>query len=220
MKKILLVILVFLIITLGLFIIKPKGNKFKNEYERLNGLENQNGKKYMKVSISSNNPIVYSNYDEIFKLLESGTGLIYFGFPECPWCRNAVPVLMKAAEETGIDKIYYLNNLKDRDIKSLKNGKIKTEQEGTSNYKKLIKKLGKNASVYDGLNDEKIKRLYFPTVVAIKKGKIISYIEGTVDSQSDPYIVLNKNQKKELQNKYIEAINSILSCDINAKEKC
>ena len=45
--------------------------------------------------------------EEIFDILD-GTGIIYFGFPECPWCRNAVPVLLDAAEEVGIEKIYYI----------------------------------------------------------------------------------------------------------------
>ena len=60
----------------------------------------------------------------------NSSGVIYFGFPECPWCRNAVSVLLDAASETGIDKIYYMNNRDDRDIQSLKDGKISIEQAG------------------------------------------------------------------------------------------
>lgn len=217
MKKIIIIIL--LLITVGLIIlnIKPKENKFKIEYEKLNGEKNKDGKKYMNVSVPQDNPIVYSNYDEIFKILD-GTGIIYFGFPECPWCRNAVPILLEAAEEAGIDKIYYLNNLEDRDTKVLKDGKIITEKEGTKNYKKLIDKLGDKASIYENLNDDSIKRVYFPTVIAVKNGQIIDYIVGTVDSQKDPYIKLDKKQKKELKEKYLNAINETLVCSSN--EKC
>lgn len=219
-KKNLAIIGALLIFILGIIIytsMSPKENKFKKEYESLNGEKTDKGKKYKSINIPSDNPIVYSNYDEIFKILD-GTGIIYFGFPQCPWCRNAVPVLLEAAEEVGIDKIYYLNNLEDRDILSLKGGNVITEKEGTKNYKKLLEKLGSSASVYEGLEDESIKRLYFPTVIAVKNGKIIDTIVGTVDSQEDPYISLTKEQKKELKDKYIKLINETMVCD--SKEKC
>ena len=79
--------------------------KFKKEYESLNGQINSSNKKYMDVEISVKNPIQYASYEEIVNLLKSGTGVIYFGFPECPWCRNAVPVLLEAAKELNINKI-------------------------------------------------------------------------------------------------------------------
>ena len=46
------------------------------------------------------------------------------------------------------------------------------------------------------------KRLYAPTVVFIKNGEINEVIEGSVDSQKDPYILLDETQKDELKNKY------------------
>ena len=62
---------------------------FKKEYEPLNNRVNPNNNKlYPEVSISNDNPVKYSSYDEIFEVLKSGTGVIYFGFPECPWARN------------------------------------------------------------------------------------------------------------------------------------
>ena len=56
---------------------------FEKEYEKLNNRVNSNNNKvYPTVDISSDNPIKYSSYDEIFQILESGTGVIYLGFPE------------------------------------------------------------------------------------------------------------------------------------------
>lgn len=221
MKKKIIIFSVLILLILGLIFLTSKkvDNKFEAEYEMLNGEKTENGKKYLNINISKDNPIVYADYDKIFEILDN-TGVIYFGFPECPWCRNAVPVLLKAAKETNISKIYYMNNLEDRDIKTLKDGKIITEKEGTKNYKKLLKKLGEKASVYEGLNDENIKRLYFPTVVIVKNGKILDYIVGTVDSQEDPYIPLSKKEKKELKTKYKDAINKTLTCSLNSEEKC
>lgn len=33
-------------------------------------------------------------------------GILYFGFPGCPWCRDAVPVMHEASQSTGIDVLY------------------------------------------------------------------------------------------------------------------
>ncbi len=211
--------LIVIIVLLGMIIfIKPK-NTFKKEYESLNGKTNDNGKTYLNVNISKDNPVEYADYKKVFEVLDK-SGIIYFGFSECPWCRNAVPVLLDAAKETGVEKIYYMNNLNDRDIKKLENNEIVTEKEGTKNYKKLLKKLGDKASVYEGLNDDNIKRLYFPTVVVVKNGKITDYIVGTVDAQKDPYKKLTKSQKKELKEKYVKAMSATLTCSLNAEEKC
>ena len=112
--------------------IKTDASTFKEEYESLNDKTNESGKEYVHVEIDEENPIKYSSYTEIMDILKNGTGVIYFGFPECPWCRNAVPVLFDAAKEMGIDSIYYFNALSMRDKKSLDdNGNIVVEEEGT-----------------------------------------------------------------------------------------
>lgn len=193
--------------------------KFKEEYESLNGKENSSGKNYLSLNISSNNPIVYSSFQEVYNLIEKGTGIIYFGFPGCPWCRNAVPVLLDAAQELNISKIYYFNALSIRDKKHLdENGNIITDEEGTEDYKKLVEILYDELPVYDGLNDDSIKRLYFPTVVFVKDGKIVGIHTSTVDSQSDPYIKLSEEQYSELKNIYLDLMNKIY--DVICDQSC
>lgn len=216
-QKIILSVVVLLIGIVSFIYLRPESmeSQFKLEYESLNGKE-ANNREYLEVTIPSDNNIVYTDYDQVFDVLD-GTGVIYFGFPECPWCRNAVPVLLEAAKESGLDEIYYLNNQEDRDTKVLKDGEVVTEKEGSSNYNKLLEKLGDKASVYEGLNDDSIKRLYYPTVVFVKNGEIIDYIEGTVDSQTDPYTPLNENQKEELKDKYRSAMSNLQSCDQDSK---
>lgn len=225
-KNILLIVTVILAsiaLILSLYTFKDKvikdNIKFKNEYESLNGKLNSNDKEYVKVELDDDNPYVYATYDEVMDILKNKTGVIYFGFPECPWCRNMVPVLADAAKELGIKNIYYFNALDMRDIKSLDdNGNIVTEKEGTKEYYELIETLGDSIGSYEGLNDDSIKRLYFPTVVFVKDGKILNAHIGTLDSQEDPYVVLNKNQKNELKNIYIDNINKVY--DILCDEAC
>ena len=216
--KIILSLIILVIAGIAFIFLKPESmaSRFKLEYESLNGQKTDDGREYMEVNINNDNKIVYADYKTIFDVLD-GTGVIYFGFPECPWCRNAVPILLEAAEESSIKQIYYLNNHDDRDTKVLKDGEVITEKEGTSNYNKLLEKLGDKASVYEGLEDKTIKRLYYPTVVFVKNGEITDYIEGTVESQEDPYTALTKDQRQELKDKYKSAINNLLSCDQDSK---
>ena len=189
--------------------------KFKEEYEVLNDEDSGYGK-YTIIEIPEDNAIVYSNVGEILSLLENGTGVIYFGFPECPWCRSAIAPLLNTADMVGIDKIYYFNAKEIRDQKKLdEEGKVVVEKEGSEEYYDLLKALGDSVSVYEGLNDDSIKRLYFPTVVFVKEGEIIGYHEGTVESQENPMILLNKEQEKELSDIYANYMHKMLGdvCD-------
>lgn len=177
--------------------------KFKEEYESLNGKDTGYNQTYPTLDIKSYNPMLYSNYNEIFEILEKGTGIIYFGFPECPWCRNLVPVLVSSALESKVDKIYYLNIKEDRNTLTLtKKGKIKTEKQGNENYLKLVDILKDYLPVYDGLNDETIKRIYLPTVIFVKDGKIIGVQESLESYQkrveNNPFDPMTEAEQKEL----------------------
>ena len=61
----------------------PDNEKFANEY----------------TEVGKNNVFVYREADEIIKILEGGTGIVYLGFPECPWCQAYVPMLNEVAKE-------------------------------------------------------------------------------------------------------------------------
>lgn len=177
--------------------------KFKEEYESLNDKDTGYNQTYQTLDIKSYNPMLYSNYNEIFEILEKGTGIIYFGFPECPWCRNLVPVLVSSALESKVDKIYYLNIKEDRNTLTLtKKGKIKTEKQGNENYLKLVDILKNYLPVYDGLKDETIKRIYLPTVVFVKDGKVIGVQESLESYQkrveNNPFDPMTEAEQKEL----------------------
>ena len=190
--------------------------KFKEEYESLNNKDNGYDGKYLRISINDDNVIKYASFEELIDLLDKGTGVIYFGFPECPWCRNAVPSLLEAADSTGIEQIYYFNAVDIRDQKTLDaNGEVITTKEGTEEYKELLKKLDKYLLPYDGLNDESIKRLYFPSVYFIKDGVVIGKHIDTVESHTDASKELNEKQKLELKGIYENYMMEILdsSCD-------
>lgn len=199
-------------------------NKFKEEYESLNDKKSSNNKTYLKLEIPKDNPIKYSNADEIVNVIEKGSGVIYFGYPECPWCRSAVPSLLSAAKEAGIETIYYMNLKEERDKKTVDdNGTITTEKEASDDYKKLLKALDKYIDDYiiEDIKGNKIntntKRIYVPVVVFVKDGQIIGIHADTVESQTDPYQGLNKEQTEELTLIYLKFMNKIEGnfCDEN-----
>lgn len=203
--------------------------KFKNEYEKFNG-EKVGDKTYSKLNISGNNPIKYSSYDEIINIIKKGTGIIYLGFPECPWCRSALPVLFDVAKNNNISTIYYLNIKDERDSYVVENDKLVyeldedgNEKKGTKGYLKLLKVLDDYLSDYtisydDKLYETKEKRIYAPTVIFVKDGDVIGLHVSTVESQKNGFDKLTKSEKEELYNIYEDYILEIkeASCSIGS----
>lgn len=191
-KKLMVVIDILLgailvgIMTFGIYqYLKSDGEKFKAEYEALNN-ENVN------INISKNNPIKYVTLDEVFDIIQNKTGVIYFGFPGCPWCRNMIPVLFEAAKNNNIDTIYYFN---PRDIR-------KSDNEDYNKLKEIL-----NEYLSEDENGQKV--LYVPDVYFIKDGKIVGHHLGTVDSQEDPTISLTEEEKNELLDIFNELFEKI-----------
>lgn len=191
-KKLMVVIDILLgailvgIMTFGIYqYLKSDGEKFKAEYEALNN-ENVN------INISKNNPIKYATLDEVFDIIQNKTGVIYFGFPGCPWCRNMIPVLFEVAKNNNIDTIYYFN---PRNVKKSDNDE----------YNKLKEIL--NEYLSEDENGQKV--LYVPDVYFIKDGKIVGHHLGTVDSQEDPTISLTEEEKNELLDIFNELFEKI-----------
>lgn len=144
-RKWLLALLIFLVVGGIIYFIlncnrKSDNIKFCEEY----------------TSVSEDNVFVYRNIDEIIKIMEKGTGVVYLGFPECPWCQAYVKYLNEVAKEVGIEKIYYFNILEDR-------------KNNTDKYQKIV-------SLLDGYlqNDaEGNGRVYVPNVSFHINGKVI-----------------------------------------------
>lgn len=197
--------------------------KFKKEYEEINGKEAY-GMKYSTLEISEDNPIKYSNADEIERVLKDGNGIIYLGYPNCPWCRTAVPVLLTAAIDAGVDKIYYINMSEERDSYIVKDGEVILDKKGTDQYYKLLELLDEHLDEYIVKDEEgkeystNEKRIYVPVVFFVKEGKIVGMHLDTVESQKNPFQALNKEQTEELYGIYTDYIHEMLGdlCD----ERC
>lgn len=197
--------------------------KFKKEYESYNGKTIENSKyKYPEVEISSKNKVKYADADKMLEVLDKGTGILYFGYPTCPWCRNAVPVLIEAANELGIEDIYYMNVKDERDeMKVREDGTLETTKEGTKGYYQLLKRMDSILDEYtlEDINGNSVstneKRIFVPLVVFVREGEIVGYHLDTVPSQENPFKLLDENQKNELMDIYVDLIHKVLNdvCD-------
>lgn len=228
-KIILLIILIVTVLIVGICVFAimrhesdSKNNevtdavKFKEEYEKLNGSKYEN-LTYPTVTINENNTIKYITEAQAVEMLKNGTGVIYFGFAGCPWCRTLITPLLDIARESHTT-IYYLDILNIRSKIDLTSDKlIKTTKKGTDSYYDLLNLMSEYLKDYV-LTDEDNKeyktgekRLYAPTLVAVKNGKIESFHEGTVDSQKSGFDVLTKKQEKELNKILTELVKTVSS---------
>ncbi len=197
--------------------------KFKNEYEELNGKENESGKKYRKVSIPEDNPFVYATPEEIVKMMEDKeTFAVYFGFKSCPWCRSVLETLTSVAKELNIKKIYYVDILDIRDTYELNSkGKAERTKEGTEGYYDLLEAFEDVLSDYT-LTDSKgktvktgEKRIYAPNIVSVVEGVANKLTEGTSSKQTDAYMELTDEMLKESH----KQIKCTLEC-LKEKDSC
>ena len=113
---------------------------FKKEYESLNNVvREKDGKTIKEIAISQNNPVEIVTEEKAISLLESGTGILYFGFPDCPWCRSMLPILLSTLDNMSISKLYYLNVANIRDTLALnEKGKPEVKVEGTKDRKSVV----------------------------------------------------------------------------------
>ena len=198
---------------------------FKEAYESLNGTKNSSDKEYLKVSIPDKNLVTIKTDEEIIDVLENGTGVVYFGFNSCPWCRSLVETLITTAKDNNVKDIYYVDVLNIRSSYEVKNKKLNQTKEGTEGYYKILDALDEYLSEYKITSekkeyDTKEKRLYAPTVVVVNNGEIVGFHEGTVASQTDPYLGLNDDEKKELTDIFKEMFLKINSDSCNKETGC
>ncbi len=233
-QKILIGLIAFILLVaigIGTYLIFTKrhnvsdGVKFKEEYESLNDKTDEEIKEtYLDVSIEPDNIFIYKTDEEILDVLNSGSGLVYFGYSTCSYCRSMVSLLNDVAKEEKLDGIYYVDIFNIRDSYEVMEKTVSKINNGTDSYYKILDKLTDYLSDYYIEDSDKVeyntgvKRLYAPTVVAVKNGEIVGFYEGTTDDA-----LYNKELSEEEKSDLKETYKSIIeelnheSCD---KENC
>lgn len=181
-KKILVIVGVFLVLVVGIVL----WFVFSNKSEEIN--EGSDAVRFASEykQVDKNNIFVYKNVDETLKIMKNGTGVVYLGYPECPWCQAYVKYLNEVAKEVGLEKIYYTNTkeVKENDM---------------DKYYALIDILDENLQY----NAEGEKWIYVPNVSFHISGNIIGNdYETSKDTHglSDPSEYWTDEEVKELKN--------------------
>ena len=152
-------------------------------------------------TVTDDNYFVYRNIDEIIKILEHGTGVVYLGFPECPWCQAYVPMLNEVADIEGLEKIYYYNIYEDR-------------KNNTDSYQKIVNIIGD----YLQYDDEGNKRIYVPAIIVVSEGKIIGFDDETAyDTKGfeKPEEYWTKEEVSDLKKKLTTMISEVVDNSCN-----
>lgn len=192
------------------------GIKFKEEYEKLNGKKNDQGKKYREITIDSKNKIVYKTTEEVLNLIDKKKSFVlYFGFDTCPWCRSVVPTLASISKELN-QEVYYIDVKDIRDTFELDDdNKPKLVKKGSKDYSKLLEKLEpvlEDYTLTDSDNNEiKVgeKRIYAPSIVSVIDGKAKELTTGISDKQTDGYMKLTKEMEKDTYNKIKKVLKQV-----------
>ena len=184
MKKINL-ILITLFAIIGALLIY---NYFdKNDYNKTNN----NIKINNEYTLLNESVFINKSIDQINKVFNNENGIIFLCIKENEWCNYYAKNLNDIAVENNINEIYYLNIKQDR-------------QYNTNEYRKLVN----NIEEYLLKDDENNKKIFVPTVIFIKNGKIIGYDNETsiMLENISPSEYYDKNKLNNFKNKILEFI--------------
>jgi hypothetical protein len=107
--------------------------------------------------IGSDNIFVFKTANETANILANGTGVVFIGFKECPWCQLYVVFLHDVAREIEIEKIFYCDIREDR-------------QNNSESYQRIVDILSGQLQ----FDDEGRPRVFVPDVTIVNSGKIVS----------------------------------------------
>lgn len=140
------------------------------------------------------------SFDDAVALFQDGkSGLLYFGFPDFPWCKEVVPVLEQEAEDAGQEVLYVRTRDDDK------------ERLYTDEQKEQIIPWLKD---YMSENDEGELTLYVPLVVAVENGKATAGNVGTVKGHNAHERDMTGEEKEQLQ----EILRNIVNQAAQASE--
>ena len=192
--------------------------KFKEDYESLNGKTNANNKEYRVITISEDNPFVYSDLETLNKKIEkNGTFIVYFGANWCPWCRSVLPYAIEEAKKYDISTIYYIDvrpgNDISKDIRDIydvnENGEVYLSHEGLDSYHKFLVYADPVLNEYSShgvtLNNTKYqgqKRVGAPNFIIFKNGVAERLETGVSAKETDSYMELNDEIINDTRKKF------------------
>ena len=136
--------------------------------------------------ITNENIYDYKTASEILEIMNTGTGVIFFAFPENEWSHTYASLLNDVAKYYGLNEIYYYNFFNDRIMNN-------------SYYENIVKKL----NAYLPVLDNGTRNIYAPSMIMVKNGEIIAYDDETSilhgDVTVDDYWTYERQENKRVQ---------------------
>ena len=142
-------------------------------------------------------PFVETTFQESIRMFtEKGSGILYYGRTNCPWCQRAVPVLDEVAQETGVT-IYYIDA--SQPLATAADGSV----DATKSQEVYQELLGYISPILEKDEDGK-PAFQIPEVIGVKNGEIVGHHLSLVDSFSldSENAQMNDEQVAELKDIY------------------
>lgn len=186
---------------------------FAKEYENLNEKLDSDGNEFQSLDLKNSEIIEYADYALINKALDDAA-VIYFGYPESHESRAVVPLLLEAAKESGLEKIYYMNiKIEQSDYSLDENNELQVNKKASADYLNLLNRLSNHLDDYilykkDGtkfLSGE--KRIFAPMIVFVKDAEIIYLYKSSSKGQ----INFSEEEAKNLMQRLIDNMNVVLA---------
>ena len=142
-------------------------------------------------------PFVETTFQESIRMFtEKGSGILYYGRTNCPWCQRAVPVLDEVAQETGVT-IYYIDA--SQPLATAADGSVDAAK-SQEVYQELLSYI---SPILEKDEDGK-PAFQIPEVIGVKNGEIVGHHLSLVDSFSldSEDAQMNDEQVAELKDIY------------------
>lgn len=202
-EAIIIILIILLCISVGIIIkllseintnklneVNKDAIRFKEEFEKYNGVKSSDDNSYNVVDLPTDSPIVYINLKDIDNIIKNEDAYIYISSPTCPYCRATVETLVEVAKELNVEKIYYYDN---------------SNEVVTDEYNEIMEKLQEKNIVSE--NSQGAKIFGIPLLLKVSNGEIISKVRGVsyklIENQS-VYDELNEEQKKLVYDRYYQ----------------
>ena len=104
MKKVILIAFAFVLLACGAVENENGASACDNGGEQGCTLEDSST---IKQELTDQKPFEKTNITTVFTMLENKeSGIVYFGFSDCPWCQEALPILKQVLEEQKLNCYY------------------------------------------------------------------------------------------------------------------
>ncbi|MCR0410331.1 transporter accessory protein [[Clostridium] innocuum] len=162
---------------------------------QMNELKTCEENQVCKVDESKKMSFVDMEMEQALEFFENKeTGILYFGYDECPWCQQASPIL----NEISIEKKQEINHIR---IVNASHERLYTDEQN--------ERLSLFISDYMTPDEHGAFQLYVPLVLSVKDGKVMNGHIGTFENHNANTREMTEKEKEQLKSIYEKLINDI-----------